>query len=109
MPRSDHPLEIPFPGRQGRERAVVAADEGEEGVGPVRGIIMPGPVLPHPPALVSLFAVGPKPPQAQAAALLVEPAARKGGPRRRDCLPWAVLGTKGNHARLSTIPSGVEN
>src|SRR3712207_1784039 len=50
--RSDHPSEAPFPGREERGWRVVAAGEGEEGVGPVRGLIVPRPVLPHPQALV---------------------------------------------------------
>ena len=74
-----------------RGRRVVAVGEGQEGVGPMRGVVMPGPVLPHSPALVPLFAVRPKPPQAEIAALLVELAARKGRPRRRDRLPQAMV------------------
>src|SRR5215210_6092913 len=84
--RSDHPSETPLPGWEGWGRRVVAAGEGQEGVGPMRGVIVPGPVLPHAPALVPLLAVGPKPPQPEIAALLVELAASKGSPRRRDRL-----------------------
>src|SRR5215204_7146828 len=84
--RSDHPSETPLPGWEGGGRRVVAAGEGEEGVRPVRGVIVPGPVLPHPPALVPLLPVRPKPTQPKIAALLVELAAGKGRPRRRDRL-----------------------
>ena len=70
--RSDHPSHVSLPGREGRGWRVVAAGEGEEGIRPMRGVIMPGPVLPHAPALVPLLPVRPKPPQAQVAALLVE-------------------------------------
>ena len=52
----------------------------------MRGIIVPGPVLPHPPALVPLLPVRPKPPQAEVAGLLIELASGKGRPRRRDRL-----------------------
>jgi len=45
----------------------------------VRGTIVPGPVLPHPPALVPLLPVRPKPTQAQLASPLVELTTRKGG------------------------------
>jgi hypothetical protein len=65
--RSDHPTEASLPGRDGRRRRVVAAGEGEERIRPVRGLIVPRPVLPHPPALVPLLPVRPKPPQAQLA------------------------------------------
>src|SRR5215217_1592805 len=41
--------------------------EGEKGVRPMRGLIVPRPVLPHAPALVPLLAVRPKPPQPQLA------------------------------------------
>src|SRR5215210_5120670 len=73
----------------GRGRHVAAAGEGDEGIRPVRGLVMPGPVLPHPPALIPLLAVRPKPPQPQLASPLVELAPGKGGARCRDRLPWA--------------------
>jgi hypothetical protein len=43
-----------------------------------------------PPALVPLLAMRPTPPQAQLASPLVEPAAGKGRPRRRDRLKLAI-------------------
>ena len=87
--RSDHPSRVPLPGQLGRGRHVAAAGEGQEGIRPVRGITVPGPVLPHPPALVPFLPVRPKPPQAQLANPLVELAPGKGRPRRRDRLPLA--------------------
>src|SRR5215210_9231993 len=77
--------------------------EGEEGVRPMRGLIVPRPVLPHAPALVPLLAVRPKPPQPQAAALLVELAAGKGRPRRRDRLPLALRPL--DHGRVEPKPA----
>ncbi len=75
---SDHPSEAPLSGRDGGEWLVAAAVEGEEGIGPVRGVIVPGSVLPHAPALGQLLAVNPKPTQPEIASLLVELAASKG-------------------------------
>ena len=65
---------------------MAGAGEDEEGVGPVRGVIMPGPVLPHAPALVPLLAVRPKPLEPEIASPLVELAAGERGARRRDRL-----------------------
>src|SRR5215213_5091084 len=55
LPRSAHPSETPLPNRDSRGWRVVAAGEGEERVGPVRGIIVPGAVLPQASALVPLL------------------------------------------------------
>src|SRR5918994_6432479 len=84
--RSDDPAQDALSGHVGGGWLVVAAGEGEEGIGSVRGVIVPGPVLPHAPALVPLLPVRPKPPQPKITALLVELAAGKGRPRRRDRL-----------------------
>jgi hypothetical protein len=48
--RSDHPSHVSLPGREGRGWRVVGTGEGEEGIRPVRGVIVPGPVLPHTPS-----------------------------------------------------------
>ena len=72
-----------------RLRRVGAAGEGQEGVRPVRGLVVPRAVLPHSPALVPLLAVSPKPTQAEITAPLVELAAGQGSVRRRDRLPLA--------------------
>jgi hypothetical protein len=59
---------------------------------------MPGPVLPHAPALVPLLPVRPKPPQPQLASPLVELAAGKGGACRSDRPPGAA--TQDGHGTI---------
>ena len=71
--RSDNPSEAPLSGRDGRGWRVVAACEGEERVGPVRGIIVPRAVLPHPPGSRPSPWRTPEAAAAQAASLLGEP------------------------------------
>src|SRR5687767_14934551 len=63
-----------------------AAREGHEGIGAVRGIVVARPVLPHAAFAVPFLAVGPEPLQPNAAADLVELAAREDGARGADRL-----------------------